>query len=215
MGHSEAALGLKILAGGKLKLAALAAAVAAAVGTPVYVGHQTQTALREENRALQAQVESLRAAQNKGPSDAAERRMPVVVSAPADEHRELLRLRGEVGILRDHLAKTTPTVAAPAQTPAQGAQTERAEILYSFPSIPMMQLVDIYGDLCGKPIAIAPEVSANGTVWLKNPPGVQLTKSQAMDWIQQALKDQRNVSVTTNANGSLLVVPAPPFPSGQ
>lgn len=210
MGGSERALGLKILAGGKIKLAALAAAFATAVVTPVYIGHQTQTALREENRALQAQVESMRAAQNKGLSVTAERRMPAMVPGPADEHRELLRLRGEVGLLRDQLAKTTQAEAARAQTPAQGAQTEPAEIHYSFPSIPMVQLLDVYGDLCGKAVAIAPEVSANGTIWLKNPPGVQLTKSQAMDWIQQALKDQRNVSVVTNDKGSLLAVPAPP-----
>jgi hypothetical protein len=210
MAGSEGALGLKILAGGKIKLTALAAAFATAVVTPVYIGHQTQTALRAENRALQAQVESMRAAQNNGPSVAADRRMPAMVPAPTDEHRELLRLRCEVGVLRDQLAQTTQAEAARAQTPAQGGQTERADIYYGFPSIPMMQLLDVYGALCGKPIVMAPEVSADGTIWLKNPPGVELTKSQAMDWIRQALKDQRNVSVVTNDNGSLLVVPAPP-----
>lgn len=201
---------LNVLAGSKIKLACLAAAFAAAVATPVYLGHQTQAALREENRALQAQVESLRAAQNKSPTVPAERRMPSLVPAPADEHRELLRLRGEVGVLRDQLAKSMQAAAAAgAQKPVQGAQTESADIHYSFPSIPMMQLLDVYGSLCGKPIAIAPEVSANGTVWLKNPPGVELTKTQAMDWIQEALKDQRHVSIVTKEDGSLLVVPAP------
>jgi RNA polymerase sigma factor (sigma-70 family) len=205
----QAAIGLSVLTAGKIKLAVLAAAFAAAVATPVYIAHQSQLALREENRALQARVAHLTALQAEKAGVAAPRALPALVPSASAEHHELLRLRGEMGVLRDQLAKANQANAGGARPTEVAAPTEPADISVSFPSIPMMQLIDMFQNWSGKALTIAPEVALNKTIWLKAPTGVPLTKTQAMHWTEEALKDQGRVVIRTNDDGSLLVVPAP------
>jgi RNA polymerase sigma factor (sigma-70 family) len=203
------AAGFKFLVGSKMKLALLGAAFAAVVATPVYIGHQTQSALREENRALRIQIADLTAPQPEN-NGAAAVRVPIIPQPFATaEHRELLRLRGEVGVLRDHLAKANRPGVAGASSTKQTAQPEPADINLSFPNIPMMQLLDIYRDFSDKALTIAPELSLNKNIWLMTGDGLPLTKPQAMHWIEEALKDQGQVVITTNDDGSLRALPAP------
>lgn len=110
---------IQLMTAAKLKLIA-AAIVAAAVGTPLVMQHRANEALRAENTALReqtAQLEKLRAENRRlaGQIEAA-------VSRPQAEHQELLRLRGEVGVLRQQLAgMTRDKPAAPAAQPTQKA----------------------------------------------------------------------------------------------
>lgn len=200
---SQATIGLKILGGSKAKFALLAAAFAAAVTTPVYIAHQTQLALRAENRALQAQVEQLQAVQAADDHSAAQ---SAPVPAVSDEYRELLRLRGQVGVLRDQLAKANRAEASNPRA-GQGAQGETADISYIFPNIPMSQLIDVYRDLLGKTLTISPDVRLDKEIWLVTP--VSLTRSQALSWTEAALRTQGGVIITTNDDGTLQMVPTP------
>jgi len=82
----------------KLKVGLITAVVAAGVATPLVIQRQTQIKLREENLALRQQAEQL-AAEN-------ERLTNVGGQAESsqgfakDQFSELLKLRGEVGLLR-------------------------------------------------------------------------------------------------------------------
>jgi RNA polymerase sigma factor (sigma-70 family) len=91
----------KILMITKAKLAILGAVLVIAAATPTLVQHQTQVQLRNENASLRQQVAQLT------PLQAENDRLSSLLGQtgndqqlPEDQARELLRLRGEVGRLR-------------------------------------------------------------------------------------------------------------------
>jgi len=75
--------------------------VAASVATPLVIQHNHQVELREENRSLRLQVDQLAqlTAENKRLSNLVVRASPAT-PLPVEPSSELLRLRGEVGMLR-------------------------------------------------------------------------------------------------------------------
>jgi RNA polymerase sigma factor (sigma-70 family) len=89
---------LKLMAMTKLKLGAISAVVVASVVTPLVVQHQHNAELREENEALRQQVAEL-GSDNEGLSNrVAQASRSAALSR--EQLGELLRLRGEVGLLR-------------------------------------------------------------------------------------------------------------------
>jgi RNA polymerase sigma factor (sigma-70 family) len=87
----------KLMAKTKLKLG-LTALVIAGAATTLVVQHQSQTKLREENESFRQQIAQLRADIESLSRVAAQSNKPA--SVPNDQLNELLRLRGEVGMLR-------------------------------------------------------------------------------------------------------------------
>jgi len=93
---------LQLMATAKLKIA-VGTVVVAGLGTTLILEHQAQARLREHSRALQQQVKQL-ARQAEGQSN-------LVIEAnaggslPEEQFRELLRLRGEVSLLRQQKAE--------------------------------------------------------------------------------------------------------------
>ncbi|HWH69962.1 MAG TPA: hypothetical protein VNT26_11280 [Candidatus Sulfotelmatobacter sp.] len=85
----------------KLKLGLLGALVLAGVATPLAIRHQAQARLREKDDALRWQADRLTQLETEN-----ERLSNLVAQAqntaalPSEQARELLRLRGEVGLLR-------------------------------------------------------------------------------------------------------------------
>lgn len=199
---AKSAMVLSFLAASRLKLAVLATGMAAAIITPAYIAHRTEAELRRQNGELRIQVEQLTALQTTNLKVATPSPQPTPGSEVSAQEHELLRLRGEVGVLRDQLASAQ---AKTAQI-SQAIQKEPADISYSFPSIPMSSLLDVYKSLAGKVLTISPEVSLNKTIWLKTPN--RLTRSEALRWTEEALHDQGKVAIVTNADGSLGAVPA-------
>jgi RNA polymerase sigma factor (sigma-70 family) len=107
-GGSQSLLGLLVMS--KAKIIAISALLAAGAATPVVLQYQTNTRLRAELDSLHAQMAQrpqLSAATN--PGEAERRRR---------EHEELMRLRGEVSLLRQRVA------AAP-KTPSDSSDFER------------------------------------------------------------------------------------------
>jgi RNA polymerase sigma factor (sigma-70 family) len=88
---------VKIMTMTKLKLG-LTALVIAGAATTLVIQHQSQTKLREENESFRQQNAQLKADTESLSSVAAQAKTPV--SLPSDQLAELLRLRGEVGMLR-------------------------------------------------------------------------------------------------------------------
>jgi RNA polymerase sigma factor (sigma-70 family) len=112
---------LKIMSITKLKLG-LAALVVTGVATTLVVQYRSQTSLREENDSLRSQIAHLQT-----DNEALSNRVANAVSSSSlksDRLRELLKLRGEVGVLRERQAELEQMVAA-ARSRTPGA-TEQA-----------------------------------------------------------------------------------------
>lgn len=94
----------------KLKLGVISSIVVAGAVTPLLVQHESLVKLREENQSLRLHIEQQaslfdeREGQAKPqPSDGM--RSNSITALPGQQFHELLRLRGEVGILRKQVAE--------------------------------------------------------------------------------------------------------------
>ncbi len=96
-GTGTALAGLKFMAKTKLKLGLTTLVIAGAMTTLV-IQNKSQTKLREENESFHQQIAQLRADNESLSSIATQAKK--LASLPSDEFNELLRLRGEVGMLR-------------------------------------------------------------------------------------------------------------------
>jgi hypothetical protein len=92
---------LKFMTMTKLKLGIVGAIVVAGVTTPLVMQHQAQVKLRAENQAVRQQVDQMEklAAENERLAKLAAQ-TGQSKSAPVEPSHELLRLRGEIGVLR-------------------------------------------------------------------------------------------------------------------
>jgi len=98
---------LKLMAITKFKIA-VSTVVIAGIGTTLVLEHQALTKLREQNRALQAQLGQFALiAQDHQRLSNLLAQATVKSSLPEDQFRELLKLRGEVGLAR-RLAQENP-----------------------------------------------------------------------------------------------------------
>ncbi len=87
----------KIMAMSKVTLGTISAVIIGALVTSMVVQHQALARLREDNRSLQQQVEGLRDAKNQLAKAAVDQGEP---AKRQRDQSELLRLRSEVGVLR-------------------------------------------------------------------------------------------------------------------
>ncbi|MEO6034358.1 MAG: hypothetical protein ABIQ35_03800, partial [Verrucomicrobiota bacterium] len=115
---------LKIMSMTKLKVGIASALIAAGIAIPLILQHQAQTKLQAENEALRrkaAQSDQL-AAEN-------EHRAQLAVQSsdtppPSDSSRELLKLRGEVGKLRQENANVTAASKPTGESVLTGMTTD-------------------------------------------------------------------------------------------
>ncbi len=117
-GGATALTVLKIMSMTKLKVGIAGAIVAAAIAVPVIMQQQTQTKLRAENAVLRekaAQSEALAAENERLAKLASENKKTAVSGTKDDSAREVVKLRGEVGRLKQENANV---VAAKADGPS-------------------------------------------------------------------------------------------------
>ena len=93
---------LKVMGVTKLKVGVIGAIVVAGVATPLVFQHLTKVKLAEQNRSLQQQIQNLGEIKtdNERLSNALAEARSANPASPEDQFREILRLRGEVGLLR-------------------------------------------------------------------------------------------------------------------
>ncbi len=119
---------LKFMTMTKLKLG-ISALVVAGASTVLVVQHQAQIKLREENQSLRQQINQLKT-DNENLSS---RAVTTGKSLPDEQFNELLRLRGEVGVLRRQTNKLERSLAATRtvqpQSPTQATQQEQSPAL--------------------------------------------------------------------------------------
>ncbi len=117
---------LKTLTMAKLKAGILGAVIAAGVATPLVIHYQTQARLRDRDSALQQQSEQLAqlTAENARLSNLVARANS---SLAQDQSRELLRLRGEVGVLKGQLAAAVKVQQRNTHAPQAKAESDPVE----------------------------------------------------------------------------------------
>jgi len=102
-GHGSAVTLLKLISMTKLNLGIISALVVAGVATPIVIHRQAEAKLQERDALLQQQTDQLAqlSAENTRLSN-----LVTQANSPAGEEqtRELLKLRGEVGVLKGKLA---------------------------------------------------------------------------------------------------------------
>ena len=101
----------------KLKSAVIGAIIVAGITTPLFLQHKKVVNLRKANRSLQTQLEMVKSAP-------AQTRSPVKSTNPSADANflELMRLRGEVGLLRSQVAEhSRSNTPAEAHTPSPQA----------------------------------------------------------------------------------------------
>ena len=108
---------LKIMAISKLKLGIAAALVVAGVATPLVMQNQTQNKLRDENRLLRQESAQLASDSQRLSNQLSEVKYSQALTK--DQFNELLKLRGEVGMLKKQLTEaSSKKVPAPSQQPS-------------------------------------------------------------------------------------------------
>jgi len=133
------------------------AAITVALSIPLLMQHRTQTKLREENDALRRQVQRIDAlaADNERLSNlVAKGQQP---GAPPSTERELMKLRGEVGVLRQTADEATAAAAAkPAEASPLSGITANPEMSKMIRDQQKLGLGMIYKEL-GKRASLSPE----------------------------------------------------------
>jgi RNA polymerase sigma factor (sigma-70 family) len=144
----------KILMITKAKLAILGAVLVVAAATPTLVQHQTQVQLRNENASLRQQVAQL------SPLQAENERLSNLLGQtgneqqlPEDQARELLRLRGEVGRLRQENQEVARLREQLRQSPASARGTASGSA---------DALVDYLGTAIAPPANLDPAYTKDG-----------------------------------------------------
>lgn len=112
---------IKIMIMTKIKAGILGAVLVSGAAVPLWVQHQAQMKIREENQALRQQIQQLSAENErlqKTQASAAD-------TATPEQERELLRLRGEVGNLRRQVAEAKQAQDRKPAAPSQAAAEAR------------------------------------------------------------------------------------------
>jgi RNA polymerase sigma factor (sigma-70 family) len=149
-------LALLNLMNAKLKVGIVTAVVVAGVATPLAIHERTQRDLRAENAALRRQIDELSplAAENERLANLLAQRAAAPVVAQTEPSSELLKLRGEVGRLREEnrelarpktasseTAKDTPFDATLQTLAARATQLQEGFKRMPHQTIPELQLL--------------------------------------------------------------------------
>ena len=117
---------LRYMASTKLKTSIAGAVILASVLTPLFMQRQAQASLRELDHTLAAQTHQLEQLKTENQRLAALAKPPQNAAAPPDaEFRELLRLRGEVGRLKEIARKMSDKNVVPLSPQDQIASLKR------------------------------------------------------------------------------------------
>jgi HEAT repeat protein len=98
-------------------------------------------------------------------------------------------------------AATNALAAIAGQPLSHSAPAKNADIAYNFPGSPLGQILDIYGNLAGKKVTMAATLAPGQT--LRVITAQPLTKSEALQLLEEVLKQQAGVVIVHGKDGSL------------
>ena len=129
-----------------------------------------------------------------------------VFGAAASASEPRLRELRDAPLLTVRQAATNALLAITGQVPPQPASAEIANIAYDFPHIPLEQFLPVYEDLAGKKVTMK-ATPKPGTLRVLT--GRPLTKSQALQLLEEVLKEQAGLIIVHGPDGSLTAVARP------
>lgn len=212
-----------------------AGALAIALGTAIYQTHQN-TALRQQVLAAQqdqapltVQIQQLQQERDDALSRLAQRPS----ADPADTstgNLELLRLRGEVTVLRRQLAESQPaagseavptvisavSVGRPVPAPIDGSAAATSQII-NLTNAPVSQVLELYGKIFATELVVAGNVTDRHPITFRS--DRKETRAELHHQLNQALLDQAGIVMTGLGDGRTSVTyndgldPQPQSPS--
>jgi type II secretory pathway pseudopilin PulG len=143
----------------KLKIC-IAGGIALAVAIPLVLQHRQKSRLREEVESLRQQAEQTETlrAENQRLANRIARATPPPSAPTNEQYRELLKLRGEVGRLRQDMIESTTTVAKATGPSALSGMTSNPEIQKLIRGQQKVGMGILYKDFA-KRLNLAPEMS--------------------------------------------------------
>jgi len=110
-------------------------------------------------------------------------------------------------LLTVRLAATNALFAITGQKIFQPAPAENANISYNFPGMPFYQVLDIYEHLAGKKVTLeaTPKNAQTLRVFTSSP----LTKNEAMQLLEDVMKEQAGLVIVHGPDGALTTVAKP------
>lgn len=105
------------------------------------------------------------------------------------------------------MAATNALAAITGQLPSQSAPAKDADITINFPSMPLPEFLDFYGNLAGQKMGLA--VTPKPGVALRVITASPLTKSQALQLLEEVLKEQAGLVIVHGQDGVLTAVAKP------
>ncbi len=104
-------------------------------------------------------------------------------------------------------AATNALAAITGRSASGSAPEEKADITFNFQGMPLQAILSYYEDLAGKKVAMT--ATLNLFAMLRVQTVRPLTKSQALQCLEEALKDQAGLVIVHRADGSLSAVAKP------
>ena len=104
-------------------------------------------------------------------------------------------------------AATNALAAITGQPLSHSAPTENADITYNFPGLPLGMFLDIYGDLAGKKVTVAAAPAPGQTLRVMT--ARPLTKSGALQFLEEVLQQQAGLVIVRGQDGSLTAIAKP------
>jgi len=124
-------------------------------------------------------------------------------AASAPRLRELL----DAPLLTVRQAATNSLAAITGQSLPHSAPEGKADISYNFQNVPLEQFLFVYEDLAGKKVTMA--APPNPRAMLRLLTVQPLTKSEALQCMEEALKEQAGLVIVHGPDGSLTAVAKP------
>ena len=185
----------------KIKLGIISIIIVAGVAIPLAIQHQSLARLREENQALRQQAGELAqvAADSQGNSNMLVQAKSVE-SLPREQTIELLRLRGEVGVLRRQYADLLAAqhggnMPNGAKVSAQSLEDMLPAGAIQLSNVDLQQVLTFYQELSIGTVDIADPIKRMDTpICLTN--SERMSRSEVLRLFEKALHDQAGIITT-------------------
>jgi hypothetical protein len=183
----------------------------------IVIQYEAQIKLRAENESLTQQLIQLRA-DNENPSNrAAQTRNSQLL--PNDQFNELLRLRGEVGVLHKQLAELKDLREEnhkPSATTTEQPRSERQELISPdqdlippgqmyFSNMPLAAILGVYTNI-SRATVDADENVMNLSVPLTSKNMNEVTRSEAIRLLEEVFHDQGGIEITHTETNQVIKI---------
>jgi RNA polymerase sigma factor (sigma-70 family) len=224
-GTTVAAAATKGIAMTALQKAFIVTIVAAGVATPLVVQHQNQVKLRQENQALLERIDELvRVTTQNEHSSTPAKQVKGTHTLTDKQYHELLKLRGEVGVLRrgtNEIGKLVEENRRLRRVMVQGGDfrlvtpnpPSRPDEIMPAGSINWLNadlnyhVLPIFADLANVEFVVDDYFRTLPSAMISFSNSTALTRSEVVEMIQRAVRDQAGIEIVRQGTNRAVVRP--------